>query len=215
MDANYILRNVSFWSSFLPVIGALIRIKSFKGYNFPLLVYFILAMITEIVGAILFNRKINNIFLLHFFSIFEFALILQFFKSYFGIRFNSKLYYLLLVIFGITFLINLAVTGLTNYNALILTFESIVFTACSMFFFYNVMRNVDNIRIYRTDAFWYSCAILVFFSVNGFFYPFILYLHKYHPGYVGRIWGILHGLVNSLFNILLFIGVCQVKREKT
>lgn len=158
--------------------------------------------VTELVANILAEFRINNLPILHFYSIAEFALLFTIYHLYFRNIISRRTYLLGLSGFVVFALINaFYIQDLYGFNTYPLLVESTIFTGLSLLFFYKTLQEKKVVHIEQTSMFWLSSGHLIYFAGNLSIFTFSNYMlevsNQLHEG----IWAI-----HSIFLIILYIA---------
>lgn len=188
------------------LIPTLAGIYYYRNLNRPfrLLVYFfVLCIGFEIGASILGEIYKNNMPLLRVFTVTEYFFIIQVYYYYFAHRASIRKVIivlsaaLLLLAIADAFIIGNIWSGSSNTR----TYEGIILVLLSLSYFYEFfLRNFD-VEVWKQPMFWLSTAVLIYFSLNIFFFMLMNYMFKSNQQMAGLAIHI-HAIVNIFANII-------------
>lgn len=153
----------------LPLAVGLHRIGTMPK-AFRLVYSFILAITaTWFLGVIGERVARNNLFIFHYYSLFEFTFYLLAFQRLLALK--KRYFYLLGSSFGVVFLLNaLILGGITkDINLYSNTFGNIVLLALALFSLYRISENIAT-PLKSKAHFWFSIAVLFYTSSSTLLY---------------------------------------------
>ena len=203
MDIGVIFIKISQGSILLPLIAALFNYKKIDKTFKYFMYFFIFSLFSEIQASLFKYYFHNNMPGLHFFICVEFSFFTYMYASYFikrkliRIVILINLFIFLLLAITDAFLIN----DIWHPNTLSRTYASISLVAYSLIFFYFLLKDDISYYSWEYPMFWINIGVLLYFSVNLFYFMMIKYLIE-NAEYTGKIGLYMHGFVNLLANIL-------------
>jgi hypothetical protein len=176
--------------------------KPFKG----LVWFFMFCGLIEIMATQLKTIMGNNMPLLHVFSVIEFCIFAYVFIQYFS--FPIKWFYLLVVAFLIIAIIDAVfISTIYKMNSVARNVECIVLIIAALYFYYtNIKANVSH-SIYKKPVYWFSTAVIVYFSINFFFFLAMNFL----PYNFSMLAIYFHGIINIIANTIFAISFISFK----
>lgn len=214
--ANMFLRYLSYFSSFFVVVPFLIcfiRRKLLFDEVRPIFYLISLTFAVEIINLVTVLNQINNLFVLHVFTVFEFILLSFFYKQFFDTFIKSRIYIFLISFFLLVacydaFLLN----GFNTMNNLAASVEFIILIIYALLSFFLILKNLVYENLLQTPFFWINTAVLIYFSGNLFLFLFTTYLQKYDIPDYGSLYAI-HSVLNIVYYILISIGFWKVQTK--
>lgn len=201
MKIYSLLSYCAVFSILLPLSIAVVRFKDL-GREMKILALLLgFGAITELSANILANNKINNLPILHLYSVVEFSLLFTIYYSFFQGLISRRVYRLGIAGFLTLAIINVVLfQGLQAFNTYPLLVECTVFTALSLLFFYQTLKEKKVLHIEQSAMFWFSSGHLIYFAGNLSIFTFSNFIleisNQLHEG----IWAI-----HSVFLIILYI----------
>ncbi|MEO6302856.1 MAG: hypothetical protein ABIP51_06765 [Bacteroidia bacterium] len=165
----------------------------------------------EIINIAFARVGIHNQYILHYYTVGEFALISLFYSLFFKQYFKPLLINLLIPVFLLTAYIDSRVNGLNTVNNFSAAIESIVIISYSMFLFYYMLKNLIFENLFIAPVFWFNTGILFYFSGNLILFVFSAHIANNNTNQYMILWAIIHTFFNLIYNVLLSIGFWKTK----
>jgi hypothetical protein len=89
--------------------------------------------------------------------------------------------------------------------------EAVIIMALALFYFFRIFVNMSIPRLTEHYFFWLNSAFLIYFP-STFLISLFEDIIRNSPHYQIRYLWIIRLFVNIIFNILLTVGICKVKR---
>lgn len=210
MENNFLstLMSHSYLAAFLPSIVAIFRIKN---GNLPQRILSILVFTSLFVelfarfGESLFGIK-NNLFLLHIFTIIEFALIALIYQGSLKVFKRKNIMYGLIAGFSIYSILNsLFHESIFQFNAYARAIEALIIISISLLYFYSTLKNMTEKHLERSPIFWVSAGSLLYFSSSLFIFIYSNILFGDNRNSI-TIWG-LHAIMSIIHYIFYTIAL--------
>lgn len=187
----------------LTFIISLFIIKKMDKRENLVLAYVITSFIVFLITNLMADKGINNMFLYHFFSLFEVAIL-----GYYFIKFLLKkqiiLYWFILggyFIFWMINLINFENLQLFNSNSSVVS--NLIVLLLAMYYLFEVSKSEDVLFFQKLPGFWIASAFLVSCALSIFgFLAYKYFQVNDYKDYAYRIW-----LVPLFATILRFIFI--------
>ncbi len=183
-----------------------------KNWNF-LLAYIYVCLATEVTAKILWWLKINNLLLLHIFSILEFFLLSLLYHSLFRNKKLKLVTWVLIILFTTFSIIN------SIYIQSTLQFNSYSrFAECLFIVFYAISYTAENYTknfdasIVKTPFFLVNTGVLIFFSGNYCLFVLSNYLLSQSQTVNLYVWA-YHTLLLACYYILIGVGLWKVQNR--
>ncbi|MES2140923.1 MAG: hypothetical protein V4511_14545 [Bacteroidota bacterium] len=206
------LDNFSILFSVLTFIVGLLCFKSIKGYLAPLFLIVFVSFITDIISVVYASSNINNFYIFHLFTIFEFILISFFYILFFKKYLNAKYLLLPIPIFLIVAFIDYKINGLNSMDNFSASIEAVILSIYSLVSFLFVMRKLLFENILSAPFFWINSGILFYFSGSLLVFAFSNYVYTYQRSFSNALWAIPQ-LLNIFYNILISIGFWKARAQ--
>ena len=140
--------------------------------------------------------QMNNLFLLHFYNIFEFAMISIIYKPYIG----SKTGVSLIILFTIFAATNsLFFDQLTTFNVLTRSMSAFIFMYYALTFFVMSLKKMNIQKLERAPFFWISCGVLFYYAASYFIFIFSKDILPHEELFY------IYWSIHAVFTILLYI----------
>jgi hypothetical protein len=213
IDIFWILSRLSAVIVLLPIIISLIKFKALGPHLKALSFFLYITAILEVLSLYCASRGINNFFLFHIHTVFEYGCL----ALVYYYLFNSKIIkrvllgsIVLVAVFAIAdpiFIENIA-----SMNTIPRFINSILLIVLSMLFFYKIFIDMKIFPLGSHPMFWINTGILIYFSGTLFLFIFSNSLMEQSDQTYWESW-IIHSILNILLNLFFAIGLWH-KRTK-
>jgi hypothetical protein len=140
--------------------------------------------------------SINNLFLLHFYTIFDFTMMTLIFRDYLPSNYVKWV----IIAFGLIALVNsIFIERLATFNIAARSVEAFVIICYVMRYFWLTLKEMKIIRLEKQPIFWVSCGALLYYAAGFFIF---LFSHDLLP--YDELWFTYWG-IHAIFTILLYI----------
>ncbi|MEL6588760.1 MAG: hypothetical protein AAFQ68_01695 [Bacteroidota bacterium] len=193
----------------IPLIISFFRYHSFDTKHYVLIVLILFGGFTEILASILEEVYSNNLPLYHFYVWFEFTFIATVFhQSYSGLISRKQLLSLIIFFSAAAILNILFFQDIWSFASHTRTLESLMVLVFAIRYFYLALQDLRVKRIERTFSFWFSTAVLIYFSANLllFIYSNMIMVED-HSTFM-QIWA-MHGFLNILLYSFYAVALWQ------
>lgn len=197
----------------IPFAVSLLNLKKINFYLKPVFGLLAINVVFEIMNIFFARSGLSNNYILHYFTVAEFALISLFYRFFFKKYFNPLLIDLIIPVFLIAAYIDYRIYGLNSAYNFSPSVECIVIIFYSFFFFYYTLKKLIFENLLATPVFWINTAILFYFSGNLILFIFSSYMAKIDIIKYGILWAIIHTFFNLLYNFLLSVGFWKTKNK--
>jgi hypothetical protein len=207
-----ILGTIGIGSATLPILFVFLRKKNFGGEGYFLILLSLLYFLsnwTNFILYICFNTTSYVQFNLH--VIFEFIIFL-FLYSYF--LFNNrtrKIFYCLSGVVGVFTLCYYIIEGINIETPLIKVFSKIVLLLLSLYYFWKIIEQSNQINLFKLDFFWINFSIL-FYSITSF----VIFLFEHEIVYVSQNSLFYLWFINQFSSIIYYLtfsfGIWQIRK---
>ena len=198
----------------LPILIALFRFKRFTKLYWTLASLLLVAAIISYGAFILYQNKANNMYLLHIYTVLEYALWSMFYYQLFERKFVKKVIVSLLILFVLFAVTNtLYWQSLQVYNSYSRSVEGAFLLCFAIAWFYKVFVNGKIIKLETHPVFWINAGVLVYFSGSLLLFVTNNFLVKISRQHFFEAWA-LHGLFLIIHYLLIAIGIWLIKYKK-
>lgn len=197
----------SWYIVWIPFAIGTIKIKTLSRDRQFLYLAVILAIIGEKAMAYGAKTWMNNMPVLHIYTLLEFFLLFSVF--YYGKKgiISFKLYKAIIIIFTSVGILNMIFfQGIMNENSISRSLEGIVLITFSLIFFYQILKDLEIVRPEKSFMFWFSIAILIYFSGNLLVFIYSNHLQNISKNspenteLIVQIW-----VINYILNIIFYL----------
>ncbi|AXG71035.1 hypothetical protein KORDIASMS9_03290 [Kordia sp. SMS9] len=208
------ISEIAQFSLVVPLLAMLFRFKRFTKLFWTLGILLIVAAIISYSSYVLYKNGANNMYLLHIYTVLEYALWSLFYYQLFESAMAKKINIGLLVVF-VTFSILNSIywQPLEMYNSYSRSVEGTFLLCMAIAWFYKVFVNGKIVRLEAHPIFWINAGVLVYFS--GSFLLFISnnFLMELTRQEFFEAWA-LHGLFLIIHYLFISIGIWLIKHKK-
>ncbi|WP_316822066.1 hypothetical protein [Pedobacter gandavensis] len=197
-----------------------IAIGLFKGVykNAPLktiFFYLVFATVIYLLSRILGLHGINNLPLLHFYTIVEYLFILWYFRSSLNEEKASRVIGLLMVVFPVLSILDLLlIQDIFQFNSYPRPVAALIIIGLCMYYFFRYSGN-ENKKSWATIPFnWINTGLLIYFCSGLIYFAFLSIITKYASAATYYLFGTIHATLVLLMYLLFAIGFLKVKDER-
>lgn len=191
------LSHTSAFMVVLPSLLALLRLSSDLRIHRLLIILVGGAALVSTSGYLLASVfSINNLFLLHFYTAFDFIMMTLIFRDYLPRAYVKWG----IIFFTVAALGNsILVEKLSTFNVLARSVEAFVIICYAMRYFWLTLKEMKTQQLGRQPIFWISCGALIYYAAGFFIF---LFSHDLLP--FERLWFTYWG-IHAIFTILLYL----------
>ena len=206
--SNHIYLSITVPASILiPLSIGIYRYKNLRGDMYTIFYYLLLNGIVNILGVYLFSQHINNLPVLHIFTILEFLFVSMFYIQVLKDRKLKMLIMAMMIIFPLLCMINfIYFQDIMRFNTNTRPLEALFIIAYSLMYFAQYNEDEIDSKWMEVPSNWASTGLLLYFSGALFIFSFSNYtsIHNIEKfkGINTLMWNI-HGTL-VLFMYLLF-----------
>jgi hypothetical protein len=201
-------------SILIPLIVALYRYHQLPGPARSIFHYLIFSGIINCIAIVLARNGINNLPLLHLYTVAEFALLTVFYRQVFAPPAKRLLYPYGAIVFAVFCVINaIFFQSLFSYNTFPRTIESLLLIIMALLFFYKMLSAEQEGAWYKNMFTWFNIGLLLYFSgsLSLFLLSDVLLRNKQ----LNEIAWIIHASLVLVMYILFAGGFLSCKRIRT
>jgi hypothetical protein len=200
-------------SILIPLIVALYRYHGLPGPAKSIFHYLVFSGIINGIAIILARNGINNLPLLHLYTMAEFTLLTMFYRQVFSPRIGRVLYPYLAAVFAVFCIINaIFFQSVSSYNTYPRTIESMLLIIMALLFFYKMLSSEQEGAWYKNTFTWFNIGLLLYFSgsLSLFLLSDVLLKNKQ----LNEIAWIIHATLVLVMYMLFAGGFLHCKRTK-
>ena len=139
---------------------------------------------------------INNLFILHFYTIFDLVMLTLIFRNYIGRNLSRGIIILFVTLAATN---SIFVAKFNSFNVLARSIEAFIIICYALTFFTLTLKRMDIVKLNRSPMFWISCGALLYYAASFFIF---IFSQDIQP--MLDIWYIYWG-IHAIFTIVLYI----------
>lgn len=160
---SYFYMSAASYTIVIPIICGLILYKHLPAYGRVLLSYLFLSILAELLSSYLGSAKINNMPVLHIYTVAQFLLIIWFFKEVFSSALISRYLYIIAVAFVLFAICNtLFIQSIYEFNSYSRSTEAIIIILICLYFFKQQLSK--EIAWTKEPMTWFVLGFFIYFS---------------------------------------------------
>jgi len=201
-------------SLLLPLLATVFRFRRFTKLFWTVGSLLVIATIVSYSAYVLYKSRMNNMYVLHIYTVLEYAFWSLFYYQLFEKRIVKRIILSLLIIFCAFSIFNTIYwQSLEMYNSYSRSLEGAFLLCFAITWFYKVFINGKITSLEKHPVFWVNAGVLVYFS--GSFLLFISnnFLMELSNLAFFEAWA-LHGLFLIIHYLFIAIGIWLIKRKK-
>lgn len=205
---SQLLINCSIASVMVPLIVWGIRRKSANYAQKTLGLLIWVSLIVEIAARLTSHVFYigNNLWILHVFTVVEFAILTLIYKRQLSSLFRERVFYGAIWAFlGMAILNTLYLEPLTAFNSNVRGVESLILICWALSYFYLILKELNIEHLESTPLFWISVSILIYFSGNLIVFVLSNYVLPHYELSMAT-WG-MHAILNIVHHIIFAIAL--------
>ena len=195
-----------------PLVFAIINYKRLSKSLKTILFFLIFIAIANTIMTVLNMKSINNLFLVHIYTVFEFAFLSWFYKLQLkGLA--GKIIPVLIVLFTLLCLVNyFFIQKSDQSNTYTRSIEAIIIIGYCILLFSKQSLAENGIPWRKISVNWINVGVLIYYSGCFFTFVFMNYLMKASHFINHIVWGAMDTLL--MFEYILFaVGFYQCKKQ--
>ncbi len=214
MELKALLFNYGPWIIIAPFLLSIVFYNRLSKALKIITWYLILSVVTQAVSLLLWKKGINNLPLLHVFTILEFFLLFTYYSFQGKPLLTRFWFYLVSVLFLLFALLDAFVLeNLHSFNIYTRSLEAFVFIGLSVHWFIRSLTIESKAVFQDQNALKYmNAGFFIYFSGSLILFAFSNYIN--HLGYplLMNIWT-LHTLLLIVLYLFIFTGFCKTSRK--
>lgn len=214
MEFKAFLFNYGPWIIIAPFVLAVVRYNRLSKELKLITWYLVLSVVTQAVSLLLWKKSINNLPLLHVFTVLEFLLLFTYYS------FQSKpflprfWFYLVLALFlSFSLLDAFVLENLHSFNIYTRSLEAFIFIGCSVHWFIRSLTIESKVAFPEQNALKYlNAGFFIYFSGSLILFAFSNYINYLGQPLLMNIWT-LHTLLLIILYLFIFTGFWKNSRK--
>ncbi len=154
----------------------------------------------EIASRVMWFLKVNNLFLLPFYTVVEFSFLLWVFRTQLHQKKEQRIllfFFLGFLLFSLIYLVFVHDFSLhNNYHRIV---ESVFLLFLALWYYFRSIKSLKDRFLEYNPMFWIATGILIYFSGTVFIFLLSNYLRNYTDTLRLNVWAI-----HALFNVILY-----------
>ena len=207
---NYIVPG----STLLPIAAGLIGYRKLSEPLKAILLYLCFVLPINICGIVLASHRINNLPLLHFYTMFEFVAVMWYYKLAFKTKLSDKWTTALMIIFPVLCVVNFTFfQPLTTFNTYTRPPEAFIIIIFSGIYL-ATQSNYDKKEQLNNSGRWVASGFLIYFVSSLFEFIFANIVSQIPDRQIKHlIWNIHAGFVIVMY-ICFFLAIQHDRRKR-
>lgn len=213
MELKAFLFNYGPWIIIAPFLLSVVRYNQLSRELKLITWYLILSVVTQAVSLLLWKKSINNLPLLHVFTVLEFLLLFAYY-SFQSKPFTRFWFYLVLAVFLLFALLDAFVLeNLHSFNIYTRSLEAFIFIGCSVHWFIRSLTLEQNVTLPEQNALKYmNAGFFIYFSGSLILFAFSNYINHLGQPLLMNIWT-LHTLLLIVLYLFILTGFWKTSRK--
>jgi hypothetical protein len=197
-------------------IGVGLLNKSYKIKRIKIIFpYLIFAGIIEITSRILGTHQINNLPLLHFYTIVEFLFIMRFFQLILNTQFVHRLIGILMVIFPVFCVLDFVfIQSIYQFNSYPRPLGALIIIGLCLFYFFRYTESEEQKPWVNDPLNWIVTGLLVYFGSSLFHFAFLNILYEHASLKVNWVFVYIHATLVMVMYLLFTVGFLNAKNQR-
>ena len=199
------------WIIILPVVIGTVRYRHLSKPCRIIYFFTIIACLTEISSYITRLLGINNMPLLHIYTVVEFAMISWFYHTLFKKIFSASPVAIIALLFACGSVINsLFIQRILSFNSYTRGIEAILIILYALIFLYVFFFQPDARNLMNDPVLWINAGILIYFSGAATLFILSNYILPLGYQFNKNVWGV-HALLSIIMYLLITVGLWKSK----
>ncbi|MEZ4953978.1 MAG: hypothetical protein R2825_10430 [Saprospiraceae bacterium] len=198
------------------LINIIIFIVKYK--MFPIVIkvfgcFLFIDFLTEILAMVLFYQHVNNLPLLHFYTLLEFVSLSMFYKYIFKekIIFQKYFWFIFSSVFIFIVLNSIFFQSIFEFNSNAKTLVQLILIGCAVYYFFNAYGKIDLTKNEHLGLILINGAIIIYNAGSLFVFMFSNVLLKSNLSHVAQngFW-LLNSVLFLLFQLLILFSLWKI-----
>lgn len=168
------------------------------------------SLIIDGVSVIIIQFSFNTHLLGSIYFFVQFTVLMKIFNDQMKISRIVAVAYIFYVLFFVGNI--LFFQGPWVFNSYTQVAASLILMALSIYYFYGLLVDLPNLRVYELPMFWIALTVLIYYGGNFLMFLWISYLMDNDIVHQRTLW-LLHNLLNITKNILFAVAIVQCCRK--
>lgn len=201
------LRLISSFAVLLPLLIALYKRNNMNTVQRKLALLLLVTLVTESISNVLWYQKENNLPVYHFYTVAEFILIINVYRTVLK-KFFFKNFFALITIIFISFAVlnTIFFQSLKTFNSNVTTLLGFIIIFLTLSYFYKLLKEVKYGMLESNPMFWLNSGFLIYFSSNLILFYINNSMFKEANEVSYLFWG-LHAIVNIILTVFYTIAI--------
>lgn len=214
MELKALLFNYGPWIIIAPFLLSVVRYNRLSKALKIMTWYLMLSVLTQAVSLLLWTKSINNLPLLHVFTVLEFILLFTYFSFQSRPILTRFWFYLILVLFLLFALLDaLVLEDLQSFNIYTRSLEAFIFIGYSVHWFIRSLTIESKVTFSEQNALKYmNAGFFIYFSGSLILFAFSNYINHLGRPLLMNIWT-LHTLLLIVLYLFILTGFCKISRK--
>jgi hypothetical protein len=214
MELKALLFNYGPWIIIAPFLLSVVRYNRLSKALKIMTWYLMLSVLTQAVSLLLWTKSINNLPLLHVFTVLEFILLFTYFSFQSRPILTRFWFYLILVLFLLFAILDaLVLEDLQSFNIYTRSLEAFIFIGYSVHWFIHSITIESKVAFSEQNALKYmNAGFFIYFSGSLILFAFSNYINHLGRPLLMNIWT-LHTLLLIVLYLFILTGFCKISRK--
>lgn len=214
MELKAFLFNYGPWIIIAPFLLSVVRYNRLSKALKIITWYLMLSVLTQAVSLFLWKKSINNLPVLHVFTVLEFILLFAYYSFQSKPLLTRFWFYAILVLFLLFALLDAFVLeNLQSFNIYSRSLEAFIFIGCSVHWFIRSLTIESKAIIPDQNALKYmNAGFFIYFSGSLILFAFSNYINHLGRPLLMNIWT-LHTLLLIVLYLFILTGFCKINRK--
>lgn len=181
-------------------------------------IFLVIDLLTELLAGWTFARNINNMPLLHIYTLLEFVSLSLFYRVVFALRTGFQRYFgpFVSVVSGLIVANSIFLEPLRGFNSNAKTLVQIILIGYAVFYFFNAYGKTDFSKPRYLAQGLVNTAVLLYNAGSLFIFMFAKILQQSNlPNSVQRGFWMFNALLFLIFQLLVFIAIWKAAFRQT
>ena len=205
---------ISTYSVLLPILFGVYKFhRNYSSYYYVFLSWLVCSGVTNLVCVALASNGINNMYVQHVYTMFEFTfLLILYWKVMLSRRIRKATIWCTVAFFIFKTTDLLFITSFHQVDTLAITIESIIAIVFSILYFGQLL-NERTPNLTAVPLFWINSGIIIYFSSNFFIFLFSTYILEDAEQYY--VYWSIHNTLVVIRDILFTIAMAMLDKPET
>lgn len=198
----------------IPIGAGLIKTVYKDQPSKTILLYLLFAGVTDVAERIMGLHNVNNLPLLHFYTIAEYLFIIRFFQLSISEHRVSWIIWALFILFPLLSVFDfIFIQNIYEYNSYPRPISALIIIGLCMYYFLNYSNQENRIPWATIPANWIVTGLLIYFSSSFAYFAFLNLITQKASDNLYFIFGGIHATLVLLMYLMVAAGFLQVKNE--